>query len=226
MRLRPRRRGKRAAQHPRTSQSRQNHRPRSGSWQRKVRARVASCCLIDTDRTLRPEQLLLEDDPSFLPDLALAPFDFDLSTFEASLTAESPLTSLSPHTPTTSSGTAFGGPVGGLVIPTSDTGAVGDIGGFIVPGDDGLGAAAAPGDDEGFLPEADFSFDAEGNLLDFSVAGAAPRPSVPGTGAAAGIGVVTAASARVRAEHAAGVAAGVPVSLHESAYCGEASNNT
>jgi len=168
-----------------------------------------------TDRLPRPEQLL-EDDPSFLPDLVLAPLDFDLSTFEASLTGDSQLSlTLSPRTPGTSVSGALGGPVGGLVIPTSDTGGLGgDIGGFVVSGDDGLGTGRVLGEDDGFLPEADFAFDANGNLLDFSIAGAASHATVPVMGARVGAGDDTAVSARVRAEHTAGVRAGVSVCLH------------
>ncbi|TKA65669.1 hypothetical protein B0A49_04986 [Cryomyces minteri] len=88
-------------------------------------------------------------------------------------------------------------------------GPVGDIGGFVV-GDDGLGTSRqdtgsifAQGEDDGFLPEADFGFDAEGNLLEYDAGARAPRapvaPMLP-----TGPGSDTVASARARQEHEEG----------------------
>jgi len=154
----------------------------------------------------RPEQLLLEDDPAFFPDLALQALDISLLDYDLSTTAPGSRasTTLSPYTAATSPliDLVQGGPVGGLIIPsgTSDLGVgYGDLGGFI-SGDDGpgtstgrqrsalwsRGAGLIAGDvDTGFLPEADFSFDDEGNMLDFATAGAgnaaAVTPAAPPT---------------------------------------------
>ncbi|KAK7513792.1 Rec8 like protein-domain-containing protein, partial [Phyllosticta citriasiana] len=121
----------------------------------------------------RPEQLLLQDDPSFLPEFALEPLDLamDISAANASFTSGS--NTLSPHASRRSRSITLdehlGGPFGGLNIPTSDTGA-GDFGGFVVPSDDGAGIRAHGGSshiqDDGFDPNTDFAFDADGNLIE------------------------------------------------------------
>ncbi|KAK8227988.1 Rec8 like protein-domain-containing protein [Phyllosticta paracitricarpa] len=121
----------------------------------------------------RPEQLLLQDDPSFLPEFALEPLDLamDISAANASFTSGS--NTLSPHASRRSRSITLdenlGGPFGGLNIPTSDTGAE-DFGGFVVPSDDGAGIGAHGGSshiqDDGFDPNADFAFDADGNLIE------------------------------------------------------------
>lgn len=125
----------------------------------------------------RPEALLLEDDPTFLPDLAFAPLDFDLSRLDAFISGGSQTSSsLSPHTARTTPQSDQTG----LILPSSGTGGVGDIGGFVVDGSDRFSALAGAhllGEDDGFLPEADFTFDEEGNLLDLGgmrAASAAP----------------------------------------------------
>lgn len=59
--------------------------------------------------------------------------------------------------------------MGGINLSTSDT-AAGDFGGFTVPGDDGIGSGGAGRsshpEDDGFDPNADFAFDADGNLIE------------------------------------------------------------
>ncbi|KAK8240208.1 Rad21/Rec8 N terminal domain-containing protein [Phyllosticta capitalensis] len=114
----------------------------------------------------RPEQLLLQDDPSFLPEFAFEPLDLDLdvSTTNASLSPRSSRRSRSINLEE-----RIGGPVGGINLSTSDT-AAGDFGGFTVPGDDGIGSGGAGRsshpEDDGFDPNADFAFDADGNLIE------------------------------------------------------------
>ncbi|KAF2098118.1 hypothetical protein NA57DRAFT_76913 [Rhizodiscina lignyota] len=141
----------------------------------------------------RPEALLLEDDPTFLPDLAFVPLDFDLSRLEASLSGGSQASkSLSPHTARTTPLSDHAG----LILPTSDTGGVGDIGDFGFGGSPLGEGDLRRFDDDGVLPEADFTFDEEGNLLDLSQVRAAsaalqratPRPrSVQGSEAPASL---------------------------------------
>ncbi|KAL2356650.1 Rec8 like protein-domain-containing protein [Cryomyces antarcticus] len=162
----------------------------------------------------RPDQITLQDDPAFLPDLNLGMLDFDLSNLDFSTSASSQRPSLLTlqTSQTSAQGSGHADPsIGGLVIPTSVSsgGPVGDIGGFIV-GDDGRGISRqdaggifAQGEDDGFLPEADFGFDVEGNLLEYDAGARTPRapiaPMLP-----TGLGSDTVASARVRQEHEEG----------------------
>ena len=101
----------------------------------------------------------------------------------------------------------------GLEIPTSDTGHAGDIGGFTLPGSDHGSdqRATRPRDtlleeEEGFFPDVDFDFDAEGNLIDRAAQQRAlrgeARPDLPR------LGSDSAASARVRQEHEEALQAG------------------
>ncbi|KAK8174622.1 Rec8 like protein-domain-containing protein [Phyllosticta citribraziliensis] len=109
----------------------------------------------------RPDQLLLEDDPSFLPQFALEPLDLeaDVSAPNASFAS----ITLDEH---------IAGPIRGLDIPTSDTGA-GDFGGFVVPSEDGadvgIQGRSSHLEDDGFDPDADFGFDADGNLIEHGI---------------------------------------------------------
>lgn len=166
----------------------------------------------------RPEQLVLEDDPSFLPDFAFPGLDFDLSSLEMTFARNpqrSSSLSLTPHgSQYLRSERPYGGPVGGLILPTSDAGGYEDIGGFVVQGDDGRGtsrfgraSSILEREDHDLLPEADFSFDADGNLVEFTPGksiGATPAP-----GGRPALGSDTAASDRVRREHEEGHNAGV-----------------
>lgn len=148
----------------------------------------------------RPEQLLLQDDPSFLPDFAFAPLDFDFTRLDESTSAGSQNSSaLSPNTGRTS-------PLSSqenldLLLPTSDTGDGGDFGGLGAGDYSRLGRDDLPtvGEDEGFLPEADFTFDADGNMVELSEPRVVPGPRepptavqrperVPGSGSRAGVG--------------------------------------
>lgn len=160
----------------------------------------------------RPEQLILQDDPSFLPEFALPPPEL-LAQLKLG-PAVDPLRngdsqSLTPYGsqqhPTTPEG-----PVGGLILPASSS--VG-VGGFMIHGDNGSAGIGGPSDmlggDE--LDDPGFSFDADGNLIDYEeanvIAGtpAAPRGSaMPGDAGA---------SARVRQEHEEGLHAGAQVSF-------------
>ncbi|KAI9752443.1 MAG: phosphomevalonate kinase [Chaenotheca gracillima] len=142
----------------------------------------------------RPEQIMLRDDPTFFPELALPRFDFDISHLDLALSTPISMLPLSYsgnrlHSQRKSDPRS---PIG-LNDPNSDTGA-GSMGGALT-----LSAAdsrSAQGrnnifsrqpmqeedEDEGFLPDADFEFDAEGNIRDIGsemmpVAGAAAAGS-------------------------------------------------
>ena len=104
----------------------------------------------------------------------------------------------------------------GLVIPTSNTGGdVGDTGGFVLPGEGGgsrgsrLGFEAAIHEEqgEGFFPDVDFEFDADGNIRDIS-AEKRTSTALPGRGR---LDSDSAASGRVRMEHDEGLMAGIMV---------------
>ncbi|KAF2839785.1 hypothetical protein M501DRAFT_1010816 [Patellaria atrata CBS 101060] len=162
---------------------------------------------VETGRA-RPDQLVLEDDPAFLPDLLM---DFDLSGIDVSSTSNSSVQS--PHTPRTPEDAM----IRGLIIPSTDTAAGADIGGFIISGDDhhltsaskplGGSVLSAREEDDGLLPEADFEFDAEGNLLEFTTPLAGPRQSSVGT--ARPVPGSDGTSSRVRREHEEGQMAGL-----------------
>lgn len=80
----------------------------------------------------RPDQLLLQDDPTFMPDLAFGGFDLDLSNLDLAVSAQSSSV-LSPRSGLSNRSSL--GSVPGIVIPSSASGGVG-IGGFQLPGDD------------------------------------------------------------------------------------------
>ncbi|KAK0653749.1 Meiotic recombination protein rec8 [Lasiodiplodia hormozganensis] len=161
----------------------------------------------------RPDQLLLEDDPSYLPDFALAPLYLSDSELEPpSLTRSSSLSSLHhSRTPRRSISIEdqHGGPVFGIQLPSSDSGGPSGIGGFVVPGDEGPGTRVPGGsaldiENEGFEPGVDFGFDAEGNLIEHAPADKLQR--TPSNAArpdplSRALPSSSAASARARQEH-------------------------
>ncbi|KAF1808775.1 hypothetical protein P152DRAFT_517272 [Eremomyces bilateralis CBS 781.70] len=135
------------------------------------------------------ENLNLQDDPTFVPELVLQTFDIDLSDlpgFELSLAGDSQeRNNFSPHTSQGSQGV----PRLDLRSPIESSG----IGGFQLPGaGDTEHVTLGFGDDEGFDPNVDFGFDAEGNLVDLSehptgtlTARGTPGPLVLGSDASA-----------------------------------------
>ncbi|KAI9882475.1 MAG: hypothetical protein M1823_005775 [Watsoniomyces obsoletus] len=150
----------------------------------------------------RPDQLVLPDDPAFLPDLGLLDFNINFALLDPQLTL-----SLSPKPSPRGRPEEVGRGGRGFVIPTSDAGEVS------LPGPEA--AAAAPGtddvfrgreydEDEGLLPEVDFEFDAEGNIR--TVGGSEAVEATPAA-ARARLESDSAASARVRQEHAEGLRA-------------------
>ena len=162
----------------------------------------------------RPDQLVLQDDPAFLPDFFLPSLDMDLLALDLSMEGSYKRTSLLSSqfgNSEQSSDRKLEESLLGIVIPTSDTGNSGDLGGSILPRSD-LGSASRGNrlrnlledDEEGFLPNIDFDFDAEGNIVDYG----ADRPIQEDDGAAASLTRVrsdSAASARVLREHEEGL---------------------
>ncbi|KAF1996152.1 hypothetical protein P154DRAFT_623379 [Amniculicola lignicola CBS 123094] len=156
----------------------------------------------------RPEQLVLPDDPSFLPEFSLPPLEL-LAELNLSLPLPTPRSgdsqSLTPFGSQLAQGTP--GPVGGLVIPSSSSGPGAD---YQIGGDDDFGSFGGQeytmGGTNQPLEEADFDIDDDGMVLDFTPGRQAPgTPAVPeGVMAHSDAG----ASARVRREHEEGQDAG------------------
>ena len=159
------------------------------------------------------DQLMIQDDPAFLPDLILPGLDIDLSALGISsddssrrssiISPYSQRSSLSSHQEAEESMLS-------LVIPSSDIGGAGDLGGFILPGDN-----VSPGprsEDLGRLPEEEdedfnidpgFTIDADGNLIEERT----PGPGATHTGVVR-LGSDSAASGHVRQEIMEGLQAG------------------
>jgi hypothetical protein len=165
----------------------------------------ASCSL----KYNSPEQLILQDDPSFLPEFAAPPLellDLDLGVdFSINRTGDS-----QSLTPFGSQSSSQAGPLGGLILPTSSPGQPGS---FHFAGDnDNAGASGLPEADEGYqINEPDFTFDENGELVEDL-----PGRAVAGTPAARSVAAMQSdagASAKVRREHEEGRAGGVQVSF-------------
>ncbi|KAL9116800.1 MAG: hypothetical protein Q9187_006671, partial [Circinaria calcarea] len=161
----------------------------------------------------RPDQLVLQDDPGFLPDFSLPDLDLQLDALGTSTQASSKDASiLSAQSHPSSQSSYKDESLPGLVIPTSDIGNVGGLGGFQIQGSDRDSLQRAGLRDNlleeegGFFPDVDFGFDAEGNLVDLNTEQQAPetvnRPTAPG------LGSDSAARAQVRQEHQEGLQAG------------------
>ncbi|MCJ1434419.1 hypothetical protein MMC27_003787 [Xylographa pallens] len=123
----------------------------------------------------RPDQLVLRDDPAFLPDIDLPSLDLDLSLFENSTQGSShgiSIMSASSHLSSRSSDKDGEASVLGLLIPTSDSGNAGGIGGFQLANSGSNateidhGIADVFSEEQGFFPDVDFNFDAEGNMIE------------------------------------------------------------
>ena len=122
---------------------------------------------------ISPDQLILQDDPAFLPDFFFSNLDIDLSALDISTSDSSRRSSiLSPHSQRSSlsSNDDGHGSALGLVIPSSDTGGVS---GFVVPQDNRSSTHRSTGVAGGFLEEIDegfnldpgFTVDKDGNLI-------------------------------------------------------------
>ena len=157
----------------------------------------------------RPDQLVLQDDPAFLPDFELLDLDHDLSLFEESTQGSSQRSSIisgRSHQSSMSSNTDTEPAMVALVIPSSSSGHAGGIGGFALPESEGSRGANIINEEEGFFPDVDFNFDAEGNLIELGEVQQSPVGK-PDT-ARARVRSDSGASALVRQEHQEGLLAG------------------
>lgn len=111
----------------------------------------------------KPEQLILQDDPNYLPDLDLMPFDLDNLNLNIDVYHDTQAT-LSPHS---SQHTASQHSIGGLMLPPSQSsftgGPVGGLDLLSIRGDSGAGTRrrtdmVLADDDLGFTIEADGTF--------------------------------------------------------------------
>jgi len=165
----------------------------------------------------RPEQLVLQDDPSFLPDFALPP-----PKLLANLNLAIPL--VTPQSGESQSLTPFGsqvvprtptGSIGGIVLPSSSR----DLGDFRLAGDNGPSSVGNTGLFVGEnllepLAEPDFGFDADGNFFDYTA-----NPVTPKVSRGVMVQSNAGASARVRQEHEEGQMGGAEVSLTADIHC-------
>jgi hypothetical protein len=166
----------------------------------------------------RPEQLVLQDDPSFLPDFTLPPLellaDLDLGlNFDIARSGDSQ--SLSPFGSQHSQSSHHTGALGGLVLPTSSPS---PAGGFELQGDNQTaGPSVFLGADHGLdFGEPDFMFDENGEFVE-----APAVKNVAGTPAArsgAAIHSDAGASAKVRKDHEEGRMGGAEVSFTTLCY--------
>lgn len=164
----------------------------------------------------RPEQLILPDDPSFLPDFALPPPDLlaDLSldlNFGFDLSRSGDSQTLTPFG-SRHSQSSHVGVIGGLVLPSSSPDAPAQ---FRLEGDDEPGSFGGPNDLFGAgvmqdLDEPDFTFGDNGDIIHLTDEHAIPR--TPGVTGGAAMQNHAGASARVRREHEEGRWEGAKVS--------------
>lgn len=162
-----------------------------------------------------PDQLMIQDDPAFLPDFAVPRLEIDLSALDISTDESSRLSSiLSPHSQRSSlsSHPDADESMLGLIIPSSASRGAGDLDGFILPGNNmssaprnaSLGRFLEDEDeDEGFNLDPGFSIDADGNLIEERT----PGPGAAPTGGVR-LGSDSATSGRVRQELLEGLQAG------------------
>ena len=164
---------------------------------------------IDLTCMRRPDQLVLQDDPAFLPDFDPLDLDLDLSLFEASTQGSSQRSSIMSrhsHQSSRSSNADAEPAVVGLVIPSSSSGNAGGIGGFALPESERSRGAVISNEDEGFFPDVDFNFDAEGNYIELGEV--QPTPVGEPDTIRGRIRSDTETSALVRQEHQEGLIAG------------------
>ena len=159
-----------------------------------------------------PDQLIIPDDPAFVPDFALPGLDIDLSALDISSDSSRRSSILSFHSQRSSLSSQPDGDkaVWGLIIPSSDSGGAGDLGGFILPSDNPSSAQRSArigglleDEDEGFNLDPGFTIDADGNLIEENTPNLAAAPS-----GGVRLGSDSAASGRVRQELLEGLEAG------------------
>ncbi|KAG9185180.1 hypothetical protein G6011_07724 [Alternaria panax] len=124
----------------------------------------------------RPEQLIFEDDPSFLPEFAL-PLPDLLSeldhNFNLDIARSGDSQSLTPFGSQRSLSSSHADVLGGIILPTSSPVAAGE---FSLEGDDGVSSAGGPSGNTIEIEDPDFMFADDGEIVQLS-----PRRSVART---------------------------------------------
>ncbi|KAF2748958.1 hypothetical protein M011DRAFT_475716 [Sporormia fimetaria CBS 119925] len=153
----------------------------------------------------RPEQLILSDDPSFLPDLVLPPLEL-FADLDAAHLKPLCFDSSQTYTPYASQSdvNSPGNAVGGLIIPESSSLVPGD---FQIGGEDEFGsggdAGVMLGREEAVVPlEEGFTFDADGEFIELG--GGEQAAATPLNTRALGMTGDAGTSARVREQHTEG----------------------
>ena len=168
--------------------------------------------LLLTKGSTSPDQLIVHDDPAFVPDFALPGLDIDLSALDISSgsSRRSSILSHQSQRSSLSSQPDADEAVGVLIIPSSDSGGARDLGGFILPSDNPSSAQRSArigglleDEDEGFNLDPGFTIDADGNLIEGNTPDLAAAPPV-----GVRLGSDSAASVRVRQELLEGLEAG------------------
>lgn len=168
--------------------------------------------LLLTKGSTSPDQLIVHDDPAFVPDFALPGLDIDLSALDISSgsSRHSSILSHQSQRSSLSSQPDADEAVGFLIIPSSDSGGARDLGGFILPSDNPSSAQRSArigglleDEDEGFNLDPGFTIDADGNLIEGNTPDLAAAPPV-----GVRLGSDSAASVRVRQELLEGLEAG------------------
>lgn len=154
----------------------------------------------------RPDQLILPDDPSFLPDFALPPLDlpaeldlpanFDIVRFDESQTF-SPFNSQRSQSSNT-------GIIDGLILPTSSPALAGvfRVEGYNGPSSIGGLSGTIDVGDILEVPEPGFTFGDDGDMIDLALPNELPK--TPGVSGQVMMASDAGASARVRQEHEEG----------------------
>ncbi|KAL6710837.1 R8 protein [Coniothyrium glycines] len=162
----------------------------------------------------QPEQLMLQDDPSFLPEFILPSSDImaDLNlNFDFNFAQSGDSQSLTPFGSQLSQCST---PVGGLVLPSSSSPHAAP--GFRLEGDDGPSNLGDTGglfgaEDSIEMPEPNFTFGDDGEIIDLPVRNLIARTPGPHPGSA--MQSDAGASERVRREHEEGQQAGVQIPI-------------
>ena len=184
--------------------------------------------IIHSQKLHRPEQLILQDDPSFLPSFALPPPELlaELDSnfnFNADIVHSGESQSLTPFGSQQSQSSSHVGAIGGLILPTSSPGLPGEfrLEGGSEPGGFGGPNLVLKDDDMVEIEDPDFMFGDDGEIIQLSPGRRSARTPTRSTGAP--VSGDAGASARMRREHKEGQRAVSQVSLaapsHVFLYC-------
>ena len=147
---------------------------------------------------VRPDQIVIQDDPNFLPDFHIAGFDIDFSALDMSSASSSRKSSILSRQSLASSRSSQQGAdisMPELLIPSPSAGSLGEIGGFQLPSErsttiqqhERLGRLLD--DDEAFNFDPGFTVDADGNLIEEPTRGSSDKFQLSRVGEASDFGL-------------------------------------